>query len=159
MAIQQPFVPRFGGSFAPPIDSAKLSSYRATIEAEAAKSNPADKESGGVPARVRDQLIGLCDMVEAFQKTPASANPSTPHPSGVGMITLLEEAEIKRMWDLVPWDHEIKALQAECDKLEGNHPLRTSAFHLLWFAIELTNDREPLTNDRLPKRTTPTTTT
>jgi hypothetical protein len=137
-------VQRFGGSFAPPIDSSKLSSYRSTINAQA---TGAAQDS--VPFRVKDQLLGLCNMVEAFQQTPASANASKPHPSGTGTITFLEEAEIQRIWDLVPFDWELKALQAELDKLDSKDPLRNPAFHLLWFAIELTNDREPLTNDRL----------
>jgi hypothetical protein len=125
-----------GGSFAPPLSTEKLTEYRQIIEAEA-------------PADLKDQLLSLCTMVETFQQTPESTNGKAKHPAGAGYVQPLEDAEIKRIWDVVPWDWEIAAIQSRCDQLPAKSPIRNAAFHLLWFAVELTNDREPCTNDKL----------
>jgi hypothetical protein len=127
---------RFGGSFAPPLDATKLSEYRSLITAYA-------------PVHLQERLLGLCKMVEVFNETPASALPGKPHPAGRGMIVNLEQPEIDRIWDLVPWEDELVGLQSELDKLAPDSPVRNAAFHLLWFGKELTKDREPLTTDRL----------
>lgn len=140
--------PRIGGTFAPPIDAELLSSYR--------------KIAAGLPdSPVADGIRKLCDMVETFQQTPASPLQGTPHPVGrvrtpagiigVPMIVPLEESEVKRIWDAVPWEHEIDALGKVFDSIpnETDKPTRDAAFHLLWFARELSLDREPMTTDRL----------
>jgi hypothetical protein len=125
---------QFGGSFAPPLTAEKLASYKEQV--------------GAFEEPYKGEVLKLIDMVETFQQTPASSNGSSPHPSGTGFITPLEDAEIKRIWDKVPWWYEVDALKTLFDKLPvGN--LRNIAFHLLWFAQELTLDREPLTNDKL----------
>lgn len=128
---------RFGGSFAPPLPAAKLAEYRTLAE--------------GATGPVREAMGKLCDMVALFQETPASSLPGKPHPSGRGVIVPLDEAEVKRIWDAVPWAEEnamymglFGAIPAETHK-----PLRDAAHHLLWFAVELEKDREPLTNDKL----------
>ena len=126
----------YGGSFAPPLDSTKLAVYRQL----AAKAEP----------KLAEVLVKLCDMVALFQKTPASSAPGTRHPSGRGVIVPLDPAEVKRIWDAVPWDYECDAYQRLFDEIPAeNKPLRNAAFHLLWMAKELSMDREPLTNDRL----------
>ena len=128
---------RIGGSFAPPLDSEKIAAYR-----ELAKS--AEDE------RVRDAMLPLCDMVDSFHQTPKSKLSGKPHPVGLGVVVPLEEDEIKRIWDLVPWDYECDALGKLFETLPSDQKdLRNAAFHLLWFARELTKDREPITNDLL----------
>lgn len=129
---------RIGGSFAPPLTAQNLKTYR-----ELANTAP--------DPRVRDAMLPLCEMVEAFQKTPESRRSGHPHPSGAGTIIPLEDAEIKRIWDLVPWDYECNALGELFETIPANteKPLRNAAFHLLWYARELTLDREPLTTDKL----------
>src|SRR5262245_47110881 len=91
-----PVIPRIGGSFAPPLDAAKLASYR-TLAA-------------GAPPAVKEAMENLCAMVETFQRTPRSRLTGSPHPSGRGVIVPLEGEEIRRIWDVVPWEHECKAL-------------------------------------------------
>ena len=151
-----------GGSFAPPLPVEKLAEYRKAIEANA-------------PADLKDSLLGLCTMVETFQATPESSQPKAKHPVGKGYIQKLDDAEIKRIWDLVPWDWECEALQerarqmpatdADRDNTRRNREYkahgevmpqnewivtaRMAANHLVWFAKELTKDREPCTNDKL----------
>lgn len=127
--------PRIGGSFAPPLTPDRLAAYR-----QAAQS--ADPPT-------RDAILALAAMVEHFQATPASTQAGTPHPSGRGLIVPLEATEVQRIWDVVPWDHELDAMQMLFDRLDGKSPLRTPAFHLLWYARELAKDREPITCDRI----------
>lgn len=137
---------RLGGSFAPPLDAEKLASYRELA-------NAADDP------RVRDAMLPLCEMMEVFQQTPHSQKPGTPHPVGeftdrdgkkrrAPAVVPLEESEIQRIWDYVPWDYECDALGLLFESIPVG-ALRNAAFHLLWFARELTRDREPLTNDKL----------
>lgn len=127
--------PRIGGSFAPPLDAERLQAYR-----QAAQS---------ADAPTRDAMLALANLVEHFQRTGPSRQPGTPHPSGRGVIVPLEAAEVARIWDHVPWDHELDAMAGLFDQLDGRSPLRTPAFHLLWYARELAKDREPITCDRL----------
>lgn len=127
--------PRIGGSFAPPLDADKLAAYRQAAET--------------ADAPTKDAMLALVNMVECFQQTAPSRQPGTPHPSGRGVIVPLEADEVARIWDLVPWDHELDAMAGLFDRLDGNSPLRTPAFHLLWYARELAKDREPITCDRI----------
>lgn len=129
--------PRMGGSFAPPLDAAKIASYRAL----AATAEP----------EVSEIMLNLCDMVETFQRTPRSKQNGSPHASGVGTIIPLEQAEIKRIDSVVPWMRECDMYGEVFDGIdnETQKPLRDAAFHLLWFAKELTLDREPITADQL----------
>lgn len=128
---------RFGGSFAPPMDDAKLASYYELAEK--------------APPAVRDEMQKLCRMMEVFGETPRSRQRGTPHPSGMGAIVPLEPAEIHRIDQHVPYEHECKMLTELFETLdpEEQRDLRNAAFHLLWFAVELCKDREPITNDQL----------
>lgn len=129
--------PRIGGSFAPPLDKAKLARYR--------------ELAGTAEARTRDAMLQLCEMVQAHQGLARSKKKGTPHPSGVGVVVPLEAAAVKELDPLVPWPDELPALAAAFDRIDPRHSkeLRDAAFHLLWFAGELCRDREPLTTDRL----------
>jgi hypothetical protein len=127
---------RIGGSFAPPLTKKEIEEYRKVAE------------------NARPQIKGivnqLADLAELFQQTPRSKKKGTAHPSGTGQIVKLEEEEVKRIDQAVPWDYELEAMQKVLDTIEGrDKELRKAAFHLLWYAKELNLDREPLTNDRL----------
>lgn len=126
-----------GGSFAPPLDAAKLATY-----CELAKT---------APEQIGEAMTKLIDMVGLFYETPPSTAEAKPHPVGIGVIQKLEEAEIKRIWDAVPWQEECEMYARLFDKIDPvkDKPLRDAAHHLLWFAVELTNDREPCTSDKL----------
>ena len=73
------------------------------------------------------------------------------HPSGVGIIIPLEESIATQLFDDIPWDHEIDAIQKLCDEIDNStqKELRDMAFHLLWHVKELSIDREPMTSDKL----------
>lgn len=133
MADKQDWI---GGSFAPPMTDHKLTRYRELAnECE--------------DARVKEAVLKLADMVEFFQKTPESKEPGKLHPTGKMVVVPLAKAEVERIWDHVPWEYECQALQKLFDEIPVRSPMRTPAFHLLWYAFELTKDREPLTSDRL----------
>jgi hypothetical protein len=160
----RPRAPRrfVGGSFAPPLTADKLRQYRVVIERQA-------------PDDLKKPLLGLCAMVEEFQTTPESDEPARPHPVGMGFVQKLEPAEIERMWDLVPWPWEVEALRGRCNQLEPTDDdrdnsrrhaetkargermpdaerivtLLDASRHLLWFAKELGEDREPCTCDKV----------
>ncbi len=127
---------RLGGSFAPPITAEKLDTYRLL----------ADQEGG----EIGHEMTKLCQMVEVFFQTPASTLPGKPHPLR-GTIIPLEEAEIKRIWDYVPWPRECESLSDLFETIpnETKRELRNAANHLLWYARELAADREPITNDKI----------
>lgn len=151
-----------GGSFAPPLPAEKLAEYRATIDQHA-------------PEDLKQSLSGLCDLMEMFAGTPESSQAAAPHPCGVGHVQRLEDAEIARIWDACPWAWEVEALRQRCNQLQPTEVDRDNARrhaeykargermpddervvtlidasrHLLWFAKELAEDREPCTADKL----------
>lgn len=127
---------RRGGSFAPPLSAEKLAAYAALV--------PTIEDP-----QVKETMEKLHALGVEFQKTPSSTLAGSPHPSGMGEIVRLEPAEIQRIWDLVPWDYELAAMQTKLDGLAADSPLRTPAFHLLWMAKELEMGREPITSDKL----------
>lgn len=71
--------------------------------------------------------------------------------NGVGVVVPLEEEEIKRIWDHVPWKEELDMYSAVFEEIPPgtNRDLRNAAFHLLWYGRELELDREPMTTDKL----------
>lgn len=131
MAVQ-----RIGGTFAPPLTPQKLGQYITLSES--------------APEEVRGYMEQLISMMEALHKEDKSSNPSSPHPSGIGTITMLEDDQISRLFDVTPWPRECNAMQ-ECFEELPPGDLRNAAFHLLWYGKELSEDRQPLTNDRLPR--------
>lgn len=127
-----------GGSFAPPLDAATVARYRdLAVDAD-------DKAT-------ESYILQLCDMVDLFLETPASPLPGTPHPSGRGTITPLEDGEMRRIYNAVPWSHECDMMGRVFSGLDpvARRDVRNAAFHLLWYARELTIDRQPITTDRL----------
>jgi hypothetical protein len=129
---------QFGGSFAPPLTDKQLDNYE-------------DLANECDDPQVQDYMLNLVKMVRKFRETEPSKKKGTKHPSGVGTITQLEDAEIERIWDVVPWMEETKVMSEVFDRIspDDDKELRNAAHHLLWFAVELSQDREPLTNDKL----------
>lgn len=124
----------YGGSFAPPLSEAAVAEY--------------EKLTGSVSPEAADAMGILLRMVRKFGETPESQQPKRPHPSLRGHTQPLDTEEVKRLWDWVPWKHELDAYATVFDQLPSG-PARNAAFHLLWFGYELTADREPCTSDRL----------
>jgi hypothetical protein len=150
--ILSPDPTRGPACFAPPIDAARLYHYR--------------ELAAFAPEAVCDAMTGLIEMVEQFQKTPESKLPGVPletdftrspfrrpdgKPAAPPKIVPLEQAEVNRMWDLIPWPHELEAMGKLFETISPvtHKELRDAAFHLKWFAGELLLDREPMTSDKL----------
>lgn len=128
---------RIGGTFAPPLDEPLLRRY--------------EEAAGRGGEKVREAMNKLIHMLRTFWQTPRSRLPGRDHPSGRGVIVPLEDAEIKRIWDVVPWMEELDVYAGWFDQIDPirERELRNAAFHLLWFAKELHLDREPMTADQL----------
>jgi len=128
-----------GGSFAPPLSDGLLAEYRARIDA--------------LPASpVRDAMDALHKCCAAWWELPESTGTkTTAHPVGVGTIVELGDAEQKALYDLIPWEHELSAMRPLFEGISAatDKALRDAAHHLLWHAVELNQDREPLTADKL----------
>lgn len=62
----------------------------------------------------------------------------------------LEDSHKEQLDDLIPWSHEIAAMQGLFETIPAEQKeLRDAAFHLLWHLKELDLGREPATLDRL----------
>jgi len=118
-----------GGSFAPPIGDEKLARCREIAETAAAE--------------MKEPLLKLVKMLEVFFETPSTSSEK------------LSPEECARIWEYVPWEHELQGIQKLFDTLPNGPKgspewkLRDAAFHLLWYAYHLTKDLEPMTTDRL----------
>lgn len=116
--------------------------------------------AAGAEERAADAMRQLIRMVELFLETPASTLPgetlrvSAKHGERVisqVQAVPLEAAEIKRMWDAVPWSEELDAFDTIFDRIDPlrDAELRNAAYHLLWYGRELTIDREPMVLERI----------
>lgn len=138
--------------FAPPLDDEKIARYK-SLASEA-------------DAQVQDSMNALIVMVEKFRETPDSKLDGVPleteytrspfmgadgKPKPPPKIVPLEQAEVNRLWDFVPWPHELEAMGNLFETIPNasHKETRDAAFHLLWFGRELVLDREPMTNDKL----------
>lgn len=128
-----------GGCFAPLLDVAGLDRYEQLSEA-------CDNQ------QVKDYMRQLITMLRVFWETSESTETPVTHWSGAAMRSL-EDAEIQRIWDVVPWESDLDAMSAVFDTISDvtDKELRNAAFHLVWYGRELTADREPLTSDKLPQ--------
>ena len=123
-----------GGSFAPRITADKVAEYRVIAE------TVTDRE-------IQSHMVSLCEMMATWLQTPDVSMQSVG-PFGQPIAKLPKE-EIDRIWDTVPWPNECKMI-GECFEKLTDTAQRNAAFHLLWYAVELANDRQPCTKDLLP---------
>jgi hypothetical protein len=133
-----------GGSFAPPIDAAKVESYRKLAES-------ADPQVGDAMGKLLDMIELYLDAPAPKKAAKAKADAGKPHPSGLGTIFAMPKEEVERLWDVVPWQDETNMYLAVFDRIDPvkDKALRDAAFHLGWFAVELGKDRVPITTDKL----------
>lgn len=129
---------KFGGCFAPPLDDVKLASYAVTVD--------------GLPeSPVKDALKKVLACCQEWWKQPDSVGDGKPHPSGRGVIVDLDESIAKTLWESIPWREELDLYATLFETIDNvtQKPLRDTAFHLLWHAYELEQDREPITTNKL----------
>lgn len=129
-----------GGSFAPPITDEVRLRYAELIDV-------------ATDPQVQDAGTKLAKMVYKYQKAHKELPDSdgTPHPSGRGVEVALPQEIVQTIWDHVPFQYEIDGIAKVFDTVsaETDKPLRDACFHLLWFANELTRDRQPITTDKI----------
>ena len=128
-----------GGSFAPPLSDAILASYRQQIEALPERS------------QLREALAVLHNCAAQWWEQPDSTGDGKPHLTGRAIVVPLDTAIAEALWDHIPWDDELEIFAKLFDAIsnETDKPLRDLAHHLLWHAVELALDREPLTADKV----------
>lgn len=101
---------RIGGTFGLPITADKLARYK--------------ELASGAPEKVRYWMNQMIKMVEVFQQTPDSKLASTPHPVGMGFIQPLEDEEVRRIWDYVPWQEELELISATMNTIKQDKQQR-----------------------------------
>jgi len=138
--------------FAPALTDEKLAAYTAL----------ADRAEGPI----KDALQTCLKAVKQWWELPASTrtdgeqlqifdreDPNQERRARNIPIVPLEEKHQGDLNDAIPWPHEIASMQALFDTIPPEQKeLRDAAFHLLWHLIELSNDREPLTRDKVRKQ-------
>jgi hypothetical protein len=134
--------------FAPVLTDEKLSKYRELV---------AQVEPG---SELADGLEKCLACVEAWYALPEStrtdgAKSALIHQGRLTEVTAvpLENEHVKALWDTTPWTRECEPLKQlfEAISNETHKELRDCAFDLLWHTIEISLDREPLTQDKLSK--------
>lgn len=123
-----------GGSFAPPLDNDGLDRYEQLAKA------CDDRKCQGY-------MLDLVNMLRVFWETGESKAEEQAAPLGHA-IKPLEDAEIERIWHFVPWPEECDVIGAAFESIPAGET-RNAAHHLLWYARELAQDREPTTKDRV----------
>ncbi len=119
--------------FAPPLNDTLLKHY-----AELATT---------APPPVRDAMETLLRLVLKWWKLPTSKLEGKLHKAGTGMHIPLEDKHQEDLYEDIPWEHELVAMNMLFDTIPYDGPmgLNNAAKHLVWHAIELFRDREPIT--------------
>lgn len=158
--------------FAPPLTDELLAKYRADTDA---------LPIGPVKDICNECLLGI----EAWYRLPESTQEAIERfrikHKGVDQtfsVIPLEHEHVNLLWDLIPWDYELDAMERVLDNLpdgtqeytevvsvdgtgktatrsavrivdQAAFDLKKMSRHLIWYARELCLDREPLTHDKL----------
>lgn len=145
--MPDPVIPKIPvACFAPPLNDKTLTEYKKLFK------NVEDKE-------LKDCLDTLHKCTEAWWKQAESQATGqkewlfyTKDGKEVrGIEQPLQPEQVESLWDTTPWMRELVAMEPILDKInpQSEKELRNAAFHLLWFAKEITLDREPMTTERL----------
>jgi hypothetical protein len=126
---------RIGGSFAPPVTDDHLKAdWPELIE-----------QTTGLTRAALEQLHRLA---KAHRKhPPVKGAAGTRHASGQGLVVPLTAAAQSAVASNLPTRDELAVYAQLFEPLAGD--VRDAAFHLLWYATELSLGREPMTTDKL----------
>ena len=117
---------------APQLTDETLDKYKAMIET--------------APLPIKESMTTLMKCVENWWNLPESKD--TPRNlvfDGKAASQALDNDIKEKLWDDIPWEDELKMIQQRFDNISvENKALRDAAFHLLWYVLELNNDREPM---------------
>ncbi len=129
---------------APALSDEKIAAYHAII--------------AGLPVSpIKDAMASCLAAVKAWWALPESTRRGdryeTTHQGKAKSfdVTPLESEHVKTLHDHVPWMYELEAMKLIFEAIPNDtqKELRDAAHHLLWHAIELCNDHEPTTQDKL----------
>ena len=122
--------------FAPPVDCGRLAVYTDLAE------SISDDE-------IATSFWFCLRCVQRWWEIPASQATSTStHPCGLGKIVPLDCECRDLLGSVIPSAEQLRECGERFDRLPRGE-LRDAAFHLLWFATELSLGREPITNDTI----------
>ena len=128
-----------GGSFAPPLTDALLGKYEMALN--------------DAPRQIKDAMTKLHALTTKWWDLPDNDGTTKvePHPSGRGTMVTLDEASLEALDELLPWPEELALYGRLFEEINPitDKDLRDAAHHLLWFANELSLNREPITTDKL----------
>lgn len=127
-----------GGSHAPPLTDELLAKYK--------------ELAAGADQEVGDDMRKLLACCEKWWELPVSTKGEQKlHQHGMATIQVLDDDIQKALWDHIPWMKELEAMKGLFEGIcaETKKELRNAAHHLLWHAIELCLDREPITKDKM----------
>lgn len=99
-------VERIGGSFAPPLSDEVLAGYKSL----AARLEPV----------YRDAIERLLAVVLLWWELPESTGGGRPHPVGRGFIVDLDDEIKQKLWEPIPWAHELDAIQKLLEGLQAS---------------------------------------
>lgn len=135
--------------FAPDLTDEKIAEYR-----QIADSLPDSR--GAIRDAIRECLVVVSTWWELPESTGSARDRllEIRHRGETKLfkVTTLSDDLKRQLYDIIPWSYEISAMQALFDDIPAEErELRNCAFHLLWFVIELNQDREPITQTALMK--------
>lgn len=93
------------------------------------------------PIDIREPMQNLYDTVMKWWNIPDSTTPKTPHHSGATFQPLDETAKAALV---LPQRDVLDLYASRFDKLP-NGEIRNTAYHLLWYVVEFSLGREPMT--------------
>lgn len=127
---------------APPLSSGCLAKYADIIDAH--------NDQFGAAMQVCLNAIEIWwELPDSEREKLASFSLKHKDEDHVYDIVPLEEEHVKALWEHLPWDYEIDAIQNLFNTIPmAQNELRDAAFHLLWHVKELSLDREPITQDK-----------
>lgn len=130
---------------------------------------------------IKDAMRACLECVKAWWEIPVSENDATIplnilHKGKTVSYNVvpLEKEQVDKLDETTPWMHELLSykdlflslphgtietqkvidgsVRSVCEVVDQKaHNLKNAATHLLWYAIEICHDREPLTNEVLNK--------
>lgn len=130
---------------APALDDATLERYAAIV---------ADLETG----ELKSEMESVLACVRAWWEIPESKRRDVetirvwnPAAKAWGTVDLqpLEAKHVAELWEVTPWMRELESIGVNLIDALPQGDTRNALTHLLWFAKEITLDREPATADKL----------
>lgn len=93
--------------------------------------------------QVKDAYQTCLNCVKKWWELPESTGRKVEHFTGKAFAQALDKPVQDALLESIPWQDELQLIGQRFDSLPAGD-LRNAAFHLLWYVVELNNDREPM---------------